>query len=289
MSRWKELPETLDERALRLTVELRRLKDRTGLSLVSLGRKTGYSRSSWERYLNGRALPPRRAVEQLARLGGADPTRLLVLHELAETAVRRARSTPVPDTAPATAGGSTTEPGAGGDPAAGTVPGGADGGPAGPPRARGSRRALRTPLLAGLAVAATAVAAVLIVSAPWEDDEPVVPRSAKDGATVPTARGHEGAYTLEPGRTYRCAVERGDDGLLSAGHSTTRDAVLQYSSTGWDVVEAQCLLRHHGFSPGGVDGIYGDLTARAVKRIQDRHGLVVDGKVGPHTWKVLRG
>ncbi|MGK5633046.1 peptidoglycan-binding domain-containing protein [Streptomyces sp. URMC 123] len=34
--------------------------------------------------------------------------------------------------------------------------------------------------------------------------------------------------------------------------------------------------------------MFGDLTERAVKRAQKQHGLVVDGKVGPHTWGALR-
>ncbi|WP_413805026.1 hypothetical protein [Streptomyces sp. OE57] len=34
------------------------------------------------------ALPPRQAVEELARVGGVEPTRLLVLHEVAEAAWR---------------------------------------------------------------------------------------------------------------------------------------------------------------------------------------------------------
>ncbi len=39
---------------------------------------------------------------------------------------------------------------------------------------------------------------------------------------------------------------------------------------------------------GDVDGIYGPLTRRAVRRFQDREGLTVDGVVGPDTWRALR-
>lgn len=73
----------------RLAVQLRWVKDHSGLSLSSLQSKTGYSRASWERYLNGKALPPRQAVEELARVGGVDPARLLALHEVAEEAWRQ--------------------------------------------------------------------------------------------------------------------------------------------------------------------------------------------------------
>jgi peptidoglycan hydrolase-like protein with peptidoglycan-binding domain len=58
---------------------------------------------------------------------------------------------------------------------------------------------------------------------------------------------------------------------------------------GPEVIEAQCLLRRAGVSPGDVDGIFGPLTQRAVKRFQDREGVVVDGIVGPRTWQALRG
>jgi len=36
-----------------------------------------------------------------------------------------------------------------------------------------------------------------------------------------------------------------------------------------------------------IDGIYGRATAHAVRAFQRRHGLVVDGKVGPATWRAL--
>lgn len=82
--RWKALPKSLDPYAWQLVVELRRLKDHSGLSLKSLQSKTPFSRSSWERYLNGKALPPQAAVEALARMAGADVTPLLVLRDAAE-------------------------------------------------------------------------------------------------------------------------------------------------------------------------------------------------------------
>ena len=66
-------------------------------------------------------------------------------------------------------------------------------------------------------------------------------------------------------------------------------AILTQGSAGPDVAEAQCLLRRAGFPPGDIDGVYGDLTERAVKRLQARAGLVIDGKVGPYTWGALRG
>ncbi|KPC77205.1 peptidoglycan-binding protein, partial [Streptomyces sp. NRRL F-6602] len=83
MAPWKALPEHLDPQAGRLVDRLRRLKDATGLSFTALATRTSYSRSSWERYLNGRKLPPADAVTELAVLAGADPDRMLALHTLA--------------------------------------------------------------------------------------------------------------------------------------------------------------------------------------------------------------
>ncbi|MFI6014981.1 DUF2690 domain-containing protein [Streptomyces sp. NPDC051243] len=68
----------------RLAASLRELKDRTGLSLVGLAAKTAYSKSSWDRYLNGRTLPPRDAVRKLCRLAGEPEGRCLALWEIAE-------------------------------------------------------------------------------------------------------------------------------------------------------------------------------------------------------------
>ncbi|MER6084979.1 peptidoglycan-binding protein [Streptomyces sp. NPDC001833] len=81
--RWRELPETLDPHARRLVRELRQLKDHSGLTLRMLQARTPFSGSSWERYLNGKALPPAAAVQALAALTGADAAPLLALHHAA--------------------------------------------------------------------------------------------------------------------------------------------------------------------------------------------------------------
>ncbi|GAA2930298.1 hypothetical protein GCM10020221_27600 [Streptomyces thioluteus] len=67
-----------------LAAELRALRERTGLSLAALAGRTPYSKSSWERYLNGKKLPPRQAVEALCGLVGEPAGRPVALWELAE-------------------------------------------------------------------------------------------------------------------------------------------------------------------------------------------------------------
>lgn len=69
----------------RLAAALRELRARTGLSLAALAAKTAFSKSSWERYLNGRTLPPRTAVQELCRLAGEPDGRCLALWEIAES------------------------------------------------------------------------------------------------------------------------------------------------------------------------------------------------------------
>ncbi|MFE7786725.1 helix-turn-helix domain-containing protein [Streptomyces nigrescens] len=70
----------------RLAARLRELRARTGLSLAALAARTSYSKSSWERYLNGKKLPPRDAVESLCRLAEEPAGRLVALWELADAA-----------------------------------------------------------------------------------------------------------------------------------------------------------------------------------------------------------
>ncbi|QZY17716.1 helix-turn-helix domain-containing protein [Streptomyces decoyicus] len=70
----------------RLAERLRELRRRTGLTLAALAERTPYSKSSWERYLNAKKLPPRGAVEALCRLAGEPPGQLVALWELADAA-----------------------------------------------------------------------------------------------------------------------------------------------------------------------------------------------------------
>ncbi|MEU3527777.1 helix-turn-helix domain-containing protein [Streptomyces sp. NPDC038707] len=278
MARWKELPDMHDQRVRQLFVHLRRLKDRSGMSLTSLAARTGYSRSSWERYLNGKALPPRQAVEELARVTGADPTRLLALHEVAEEVWQQRGPEP------AATGQETASAGRAGEPDA--ERGAAVTAAERPP-------GVRTPVVLGAVVLAALLGTGvgILIGLPLGGDGAAGPAAAR---STPSARPSDrttpgtgpGRYVFTPDRTYPCKVRRTGGGL-SAGYSATRTAVL--AGPGWDVVEAQCLLRHRRLDPGAVDGVYGQQTIAAVRRLQKRAGLPDDGVVGPHTWQVLRG
>ncbi|MFC9156524.1 XRE family transcriptional regulator [Streptomyces bauhiniae] len=92
MARWKALPEELDPQIGEFTRQLRGLVDQGGLSVAALADRTGYSRTSWERYLNGRLLAPKGAVVALAEVTGTSPVHLITMWELAERAWSRAES-----------------------------------------------------------------------------------------------------------------------------------------------------------------------------------------------------
>ena len=80
---------------------MRVLKERTGLSLDGLSRKTPYSKSAWHRYLNGEKLPPRGAVVALGQVAGVDQGPLLLLHDAAYHArTAPLAGPPAPATAP---------------------------------------------------------------------------------------------------------------------------------------------------------------------------------------------
>ena len=65
--------------------------------------------------------------------------------------------------------------------------------------------------------------------------------------------------------------------------------VIAQGSRGWDVAALQFLLWRRGYSPGGIDRVFGPATRAALERYQRAAGLVVDGLAGPATIAGLRG
>lgn len=64
-------------------------------------------------------------------------------------------------------------------------------------------------------------------------------------------------------------------------------ATLRWGSRGNDVCLAQRKLRAWGYYRGSIDCIYGRNMYAAVILFQRRNGLLVDGVVGPQTWRGL--
>lgn len=126
MGAWQPLPEELPAEVRHFVEQLRLLKDRTGMSLVALGTRTAYSKSSWQRYLNASQPPPRQAVVALCRVAGVageETERFGVRWELAVRAWPREPVPPVPPVPPVRVPAGGPAPGTvsvpGGEPAPG--------------------------------------------------------------------------------------------------------------------------------------------------------------------------
>lgn len=61
---------------------------------------------------------------------------------------------------------------------------------------------------------------------------------------------------------------------------------VRKGDTGPGVEQIQTALNAAGYGLG-VDGVFGDVTDRAVRDYQGKNGLAVDGIVGPNTWAKL--
>ncbi|MEZ0109623.1 transcriptional regulator with XRE-family HTH domain [Catenulispora sp. EB89] len=292
MARWKPLPEGLDPLVVQFVAELRKLKDDSGLSLNQLAKKTGFSASSWERYLGGRAFAPESVVRALAAAVGAGETNLLVLHRTAQQAWVASRPEDVEEDAeeaeeeaePPTAQAPADEAelgqrgAVGGSDGDGDTVDSASDGDGKRADAGGSKRStvgrripsLRTigPLLASALIGS---ALTLLVVQPWHGTKTVLRPVAK---TVP--------------KHYDCRFTQ-TDGKWYAGNSTTNSAAVTYGMSGPDVAELQCLLQHAGHSPGVIDGDFGPNTLRAVIQEQYTANIDLDGQVGSQTWAKLRG
>ncbi|MET7690110.1 DUF2690 domain-containing protein [Streptomyces sp. NPDC005483] len=83
------MPDELDPQVREFASQLRRLVDRSGLSIAAVADRTGYSKTSWDRYLNGRLLAPKGAIVALAEVTGTNPIHLTTMWELAERAWSR--------------------------------------------------------------------------------------------------------------------------------------------------------------------------------------------------------
>jgi hypothetical protein len=181
-------PEPSPESA-RLAAGLRELKERTGLSLAGLAAKTTFSKSSWERYLNGRTLPPRPAVQELCRLAGEPPGRYLALRDLAQSEWSDAPKEPTPTTTTTT----TTKPSPSPTPTPAPAPGGAT-------DAAGHRGATAVAVLVSVSalVFGAVVLTLLLLPHGSEGARPSASSSASPSVTGPRCRdtGCEGEDPL---------------------------------------------------------------------------------------------
>ncbi|MEE1939829.1 N-acetylmuramoyl-L-alanine amidase [Streptomyces sp. TRM 70361] len=123
-------------------------------------------------------------------------------------------------------------------------------------------------------------------------------RHLTDRYDIPRDRTHIVGHHEVPGNTHtdpgpnwdwnRYMRLVRDDGAAAPVRLSFRSYdTLRSGSTGEQVRAAQQLLNDHGFDAGEVDGVFGPVTAAAVRAFQDNRGLAADGVVGSRTWTAL--
>ncbi|GEL08502.1 peptidoglycan-binding protein [Salisediminibacterium halotolerans] len=75
----------------------------------------------------------------------------------------------------------------------------------------------------------------------------------------------------------------------SSGNSSLSGVVLRQGARGDNVRTLQDELKDLGYYTGSIDGIYGPMTASAVRGLQRATGISVDGIFGPQTYGELSG
>lgn len=104
MGQWEPLANRIPLDMRRLATQLRRMKDRSGLTVPALAARTAESADAWASYLAAAKVPSLAAVEVLAQASGADYDRIGALWKLAEKASAgtgdRGQGKPVPQPDP---------------------------------------------------------------------------------------------------------------------------------------------------------------------------------------------
>ena len=136
--------------------------------------------------------------------------------------------------------------------------------------------------------------------------EPVL----KNGSTDPAVQdlqealemlGHDpgpidgvfGANTERAVRSFQQAKGIAADGIvgrvtwINIDEADQSEPVLRLGSTGLPVRRLQSRMSAVGFDTGGVDGRFSPKTEAAVRQLQQRFDLAVDGVVGAKTWGVV--
>lgn len=95
-------------------------------------------------------------------------------------------------------------------------------------------------------------------------------------------------------KRFQFAVFLEDDGIVDSltwealeKGAPVRTPVLKIGSTGEWVTTVQTVLKEGGFYHGKIDGIFGKITALAVRALQKSFDLIQDGVVGTRTWWAL--
>jgi peptidoglycan hydrolase-like protein with peptidoglycan-binding domain len=102
-----------------------------------------------------------------------------------------------------------------------------------------------------------------------------------------------GSRTEDAVRAFQQAKGIAVDGIvgrvtwINIDEADQNEPVLRIGSTGLPVRRLQSRMSAVGFETGGVDGRFGAGTETAVRELQRRADLRVDGVAGPKTWAVV--
>ncbi len=115
---------------------------------------------------------------------------------------------------------------------------------------------------------------------------PVPGASATTKAGAPPSSGQPPASkpATAAGKAGPSASKPATPAPVSAAQAIKAGVVFQEGEEGPAVLEIQKKL---GLSGGGLTGVYGPTTARAVAAFQASHGIEANGRVGPQTWAAL--
>ncbi|WP_284143281.1 L,D-transpeptidase family protein [Metabacillus flavus] len=94
---------------------------------------------------------------------------------------------------------------------------------------------------------------------------------------------------ISSGKSFDSIAKSYGYNVKPGGNSGNSGDTLKKGSRGDAVAELQRKLTDLGFSTGGIDGVFGSATDKAVRAFQKSKGLTADGIAGPATWNALNG
>jgi hypothetical protein len=111
-----------------------------------------------------------------------------------------------------------------------------------------------------------------------------------DGIAGPQTRRATLAFQRRKGLRCDGTLDRATRRALGRrGRPLLGQRELGPGAVGWDVAVLEFRLRRHGLGPRAVDGRFTRSTRVALRRYQQRRGLVADGIAGPKTYRSLAG